>query len=281
MMPLKDPIAEEYAQNIQAIVNQLKKTSKKGIAENAAYLVDADTARTKYNGRVGETFYLFPNKAPSQEVIDAFNNCQCYGGEVSFEQHLSHRGMTIIFDGYDLVIRKDREIFVERLSENNLHRIIGLAKERTVIDWDKAKFYFFPYKSFYFFISDSFEINAGGGRDDLKNESNWFSIPFTEDFDYTEIRQMCKDFAKEHPLVEDESQLSYTITTEDLYKSLKESNIELYNLLTAQQKSEQPTIEPQLEQQTAQPANKQPVNNSGCVILLLIMLLPSLLVAFL
>ena len=157
MMPLKDPIAEEYVQNIQAIFNQLKKTSKKGIAENAAYLVDADTARTKYNGRVGETFYLFPNKAPSQEIIDAYNGSKPHYTDSTFERYLSNRGMTVLFFGRDLVIRKDRQIFIERLSENNLHRIIELAKERTIIDWSNAKFYIYPYKSFHFFISDSFE----------------------------------------------------------------------------------------------------------------------------
>ena len=260
MMQLKNPIAEEYAQNIQAIVNQLKKTSKKGIAENAAYLVDADTARVKYNGRIGETFYLFPNKAPSQEVIDAFNECKPHYIDSTFERYLSNRGMTILFFGSDLVIRKDRTIFIERLSENNLHRIIELAKERTVIDWDNAKFYIYPYKSFHFFISDSFEKEIL--RQDTADENYWFSIPFTEDFDYTEIRQMCKDFAKEHPLVE-ETPLEITISLDDVLKDLQT------NLNTKSESEPESTLNPE-----PTPAIKQ--NNSGCMVLFGL-LIPSLL----
>jgi len=37
MPPLNDPKAEEYALHIQEIVSQLKKTSKKALAENEAY----------------------------------------------------------------------------------------------------------------------------------------------------------------------------------------------------------------------------------------------------
>ena len=47
MIPLKDTKAEEYAQHIQQLVNQLKKTSKKGIAENEAYLVPLEVAKEK------------------------------------------------------------------------------------------------------------------------------------------------------------------------------------------------------------------------------------------
>lgn len=251
MMQLKNPIAEEYAQNIQAIVNQLKKTSKKGIAENAAYLVDADTARAKYNGRIGETFYLFPDKAPSQEVIDAFKDCSVYDSSVTFEEHLSHRGMTVIFDGSDLVIRKDREIFGDRLSENNLRRIIEIAKERTVIDWTKARIYFYPYGTIYFFISDSFEKRHT--RQDTTNEDNWLSIPFTEDFDYTEIRQMCKDFAEQHPLKE---------------TSPYEISISLDNVLSNLQAT--PVVESESQPTTT------PKQNNGCMVLFGL-LIPSLL----
>ena len=57
----------------------------------------------------------------------------------------------------------------------------------------------FPYKSIYFFISDSFESDLGG-RADTRDPNNWFSIPFTEDFDYKAIRKMCREFEEEHPL---------------------------------------------------------------------------------
>ena len=32
-------------------------------------------------------------------------------------------------------------------------------------------------------ISDSFELPLAGGRADLRNPDNWFTIPFKEDFD--------------------------------------------------------------------------------------------------
>ena len=55
MSPLNDPKAEEYALHIQEIVSQLKKTSKKALAENEAYLVPQEVAKEKYGGRVFET----------------------------------------------------------------------------------------------------------------------------------------------------------------------------------------------------------------------------------
>ena len=114
MTPLKDPKAEEYALHIQEIVSQLKKTSKKALAENEAYIVPPEVAKEKYGGRIGETFYLFPNEAPSQEIIDAYEKVKPYYGTgedaVSFEMHLSHRQMTVMFVDGDLVIRKDRNL---------------------------------------------------------------------------------------------------------------------------------------------------------------------------
>ena len=199
MIPLKDKKAEEYALYIQELVTQLKKKSKKAVAENAQYIVDG----TMYNGRIGETFYLFPDKAPSQEIIDRYEKCKPYFGTgefaVPFEEHLSHKQMTVMFCGNDLVIRKDRGIFIERLTENNLRSGIEYAKENYVIDWDNAKIFIFPYKSIYFFISDSFESDLSG-RADTRDPNNWFNIPFTEDFDYKAIRQMCRDFEVSHPL---------------------------------------------------------------------------------
>ena len=199
MTPLKDKKAEEYALHIQELVSQLKKKSKKALSENEQYIVDG----AKYNGRIGETFYLFPNDAPSQDIIDRYEKCKPYFGtgeyDIPFEEHLSHKQMTVMFSGNDLVIRKDRGLFIDRLTENNLRRNIEYAKENYVIDWDNAKIFIFPYKSISFYISDSFEETLPG-RGALRNPNYWFSIPFTEDFDYKAIRQMCRDYEKEHPL---------------------------------------------------------------------------------
>ncbi len=201
MTPIKEMNTEEYTQQIEQRINQLKKTSKKALAENEAYLVPPEVAKEKYGGRIGETYYLFPDEAPSQELIDTNKSVGYYGEEVTFEMNLSHRGMTIMFVDGDLVIRKDREVIIRRLSENELKREIQYAKENFVIDWDNAKIFIFPYKSIYFFISDSFEPVFSGGK---ANPDNWFTIPYTEDFDYSEIRRKCREFAKSRPLEDDD-----------------------------------------------------------------------------
>ena len=106
MTPIKEMNTEEYTQHIEQRINQLKKTSKKGIAENAVYLVPQEVAKEKYGGRIGETYYLFPDEAPSQDVIDANRSETHYGEVITFEMKLSHRGMTIMFVDGDLVIRR-------------------------------------------------------------------------------------------------------------------------------------------------------------------------------
>lgn len=215
-MPLNDPKAEEYALRIQEIVKQLKKTSKKAIEENKAFIVPPEIAKEKYGGKIGETYYLFPNEAPSQEIIDAYERVKPYGsGEdaASFEMHLSHRQMTVMFVDGDLVIRKDRNLFIDRLSENCLRERIQYAKENYVIDWNNAKIFIFPYKTTYFYISDSFECELGGGRSDLRNPDNWFSIPFTENLEYDEIKKKCNEFVKNKPL-ENETPLTIELNVD-------------------------------------------------------------------
>ena len=206
MMPLNDPKAEAYALHIQEIVKQLKKTSQKALKVNESYIVPSEIAKEKYGGRIGETFYLFPGEAPSQEIIDAYERVKPYGsGEdaASFEMHLSHRQMTIMFVDGDLVIRKDRDLIIDRLSEDCLRERIKYAKENYVIDWNNAKIFIFPYKTAYFYISDSFECELGGGRSDMRNPDNWFAIPFQEDIDFKEIKKKCNEFIKHRPLDND------------------------------------------------------------------------------
>lgn len=206
MTELDSPIAQAYAEKIQSLVNELKKSSKKAKAEASKYLVDDETAKREYGGRVGEEFYLFPNEAPSQEIIDEYERTKPYYGTgefaVSFEEHLSHRQMTIIFKGKDLIIRRDRQLIIDRLTEKNLNEGIKYAKEHYDIDWAKAKIFIFPYKTIYFYISDSFELTLAGGRADLKNPDNWFTIPFSENIDYRALRKQCRDFESENPLPE-------------------------------------------------------------------------------
>lgn len=270
MTPLKDPKAEEYALHIQEIVNQLKKTSKKAKAENEAYIVPFEIAKEKYGGRIGETFYLFPHDAPSQEIIDAYERVKPYYGTgedaVSFERHLSHRQMTIMFVDGDLVIRKDRNLFIDRLTEQCLRERIQYAKENYTIDWDNAKIYIFPYKTIYFYISDSFEVTLGGGRSDLRNPNNWFSIPFTEDFDYKEIREKCRDFAAAHPLDEDNPNV-VELNMDDVWNKVA--------LKMAERKANEEN-QPEPPKEAASPSTSSP-KNSGCMLIIGLILLPSLL----
>ena len=267
MIPLNDTKAEEYASHIREIVTQLKKTSKKAQAENKVYIVPPEIAKEKYGGRVGETFYLFPNEAPSQEIIDAYERVKPYFGTgddaVSFEMHLSHKQMTVMFVDGDLVIRKDRNLFIDRLTEQGLRDCVKYAKENYTIDWDNAKIFIFPYKTIYFYISDSFEVTLGGGRSDLRNPNNWFSIPFTEDFDYKEIREMCRDFVRLHPMDNDSSQ-EINLNMNDVMNKVAEKMAQRQTQKGAEINTQQ--IEPT-------PLSK----NKGCLGVLVIMTIPLLL----
>lgn len=269
MTPLKDNNVEEYALHIQELVAQLKKTSKKAIAENEAYLVSPEEAKAKYGGRVGETFYLFPNEAPSQEIIDAYEKCKPYYGTgpdaVTFEMHLSHRQMTIMFVDGDLVIRKDRNLFIDKLTENCLNERIQYAKENYDIDWDNAKIFVFPYKTIYFFISDSFEVTLGGGRSDLRNPDNWFTIPFDENINYKALREQCREFASQHPL-EGDSQMVVELNMDDVMKKVAERMVE----------RNEDQAQPESKSEPLQQATPSP-KNSGCMLFIGLILIPSLL----
>ena len=264
MAPLNDIKAEEYASHIRELISQLKKTSKTALVENERYLVPPEIAKEKYSGRVGETFYLFPKEAPSQEIIDAYERVKPYYGTgddaVSFEMHLSHRQMTVMFVDGDLVIRKDRNLIINNLTEHGLRETIQYAKENYVIDWDNAKIFIFPYKTMYFYISDSFEITLGGGRSDLRNPNNWFSIPFTEEINYKEIREMCREYSKQHPL-EGDKPLEVSLNMDDVLKKVAEKR--------AQRESNNQSE----EKQSVAPSQKS--NNIGCLGVIAILLFPS------
>lgn len=221
MVPLDDRRAEEYALKIQEIVYQLKRSNKKALAENEVYLVSNEDAKAKYGGRVGEIFYVFPNEAPSQEIIDAYESVKPYYGTglnaISFERHLSHRGMTVMFVGKDLVIRKDRIYFSDRLTEINLKNAIEKTKDSNQIDMANAKIYIFPYKSMYFFISDSFEPQFNGSTGEYRIPENWFSIPFRDDYNYKIIRQQCREFANRRPM---KSVTSIDVILDDVKKMI-------------------------------------------------------------
>ena len=266
MIPLEDAKVEGYALHIQEIVSQLKKTSKKALAENEAYMVPPEVAKEKDGGRIGETFYLFPNEAPSKEIIDAYERVKPYYGTgedaVSFEMHLSHRQMTVMFVDGDLVIRKDRNLFIDRLTEECLRERIQYAKENYVIDWDNAKIFIFPYKTIYFFISDSFEVTLGGGRSDLRNPNNWFTIPFTEDFNYKEIREKCREYASLHPL-DGESPNVVELNMDDVLNKVAERMVQREAQKVAEKK---PLVEA-----------TNSTNNKGCLGVLAIFILPMML----
>jgi len=164
---------------------------------NRYKLSKEDAQQLKYY-RVGDTFYRFPNEAPDSFIRESFAKDGLCNG--SFEDYLSHRGCVIHFEGDDLVIVEERFIFIERLTEKNLRERIEYAREYYQIDWDKAKIFVFPYNTMLFFISDSFEKRLMGGRLDLAIPDNWFTIPFSSDFDYQELRKICREFANQYPL---------------------------------------------------------------------------------
>lgn len=202
MVPLNDSKAEKYAEHIRILVNQLCKTSMKGLAENEQYRLDDDVAKAKYGAKNGEILYLFPNDAPSQDIINAYERVKPYFGEgedrVSFEEHLSHRQMSVQFFGPDLVIKKNRNIFIQNLTEENLRGTMDFVADEYQMNEENAKIYIFPYGKMEFFISESFDVNSG--RSDHRKESNWLVFPFTMDFNYRLLRQKCKEYAELHPL---------------------------------------------------------------------------------
>ncbi len=163
------------------------------------YKLNENQAQVYDYYRIGDVFYRFPDEAPDSFIKNNFNK-NCFFGRGSFEDYLSHRGCTIHFEGNDLIIVVERYICIEKLTEDNLRNGIEYAKRYYQIDWTKVKIYIYPYNTMLYFISDSFERRLTGGRSDMADPSNWFTIPFSSDFDYHELRRVCREFANQHPL---------------------------------------------------------------------------------
>lgn len=226
MVELYSEIAQEYALKIQNIVSELKRYRRKNEPQYDEHLVDEETARQRYGARMGEKYYLYPNEAPSQDIIDAYEQVKPYFGEgedrVTFEEHLSHRGMTVFFNGKDLLIREDRFNPIQKLTEESLRSSIDFVKKEYHMTDDTAKIYIFPYGSMEFFISESFEKLSG--RSDHRKESNWLVFPLTTDFNYRLLRQECRDYATLHPL-EKEPMPDFSINLEEMVKNTLSNTI--------------------------------------------------------
>lgn len=220
MVELYSEIAQEYALKIQNIVSELKRYRRKNEPQYDEHLVDDEIARQRYGARVGEKYYLYPDEAPSQAIIDAYEQVKPYFGEgedrVTFEEHLSHRGMTVIFYGKDLLIREDRYNYMQSLTEANLRSAIDFVKTEYHMNEDNARIFIFPYGSMEFFISESFEKLSG--RSDHRKESNWITFPLTTDFNYRLLRQECRDYANLHPLEKEPIQ-DFSIDLEEMVKN--------------------------------------------------------------
>ena len=220
MVELYSDIAQTYALKLQKIVSELYRYRRKEEPQYDGHLVDDETARRCYGAQVGEKYYLFPNEAPSQDIIDEYERVKPYFGEgedrVTFEEHLSHRGATVFFHGKDLLIREDRNIFIQNLTEANLRSTIDFVEKEYRMNEDNAKIYIFPYGSMEFFISESFEKHSG--RSDHRKESNWITFPLTTDFNYRLIRQQCKEYARLHPL-EREPMPDFSFNLEECVKN--------------------------------------------------------------
>lgn len=226
MVELYSDIAQEYALKIQNIISELKRYRRKNEPQYDEHLVDEEVARQRYGARVGEKYYLYPDEAPSQAIIDAYEQVKPYFGEgedkVTFEEHLSHRGMTVFFYDKDLLIREDRYNYMQSLTEANLRSAINFVKTEYHMNEDNARIYIFPYGSMDFFISESFEKFSG--RSDHRKESNWITFPLTIDFNYRLLRQECRDYAKLHPL-EKEPISDFSIDLEEMVKNALVKNI--------------------------------------------------------
>lgn len=226
MVELYSEIAQNYALKIQNIVSELKRYRRKNEPQYDEHLVDFETAKKNYGARVGEEYYLYPGEAPTQDIIDAYEKVKPYYGEgenrVTFEEHLSHRQMTVLFHGKDLLIRKDRNIFIQNLTESNLRSTIDFVMNEYQMNEDNAKIFVFPYGSMDFFISESFENLSG--RSDHRKESNWITFPLTKDFNYMLLRKKCREYAALHPLEKKEISDS-SIDMEEMLKNILLKNI--------------------------------------------------------
>ena len=226
MVELYSDIAQEYALKIQNIVSELKRYRRKNEPPYDEHLVDEELARQRYGARTGEKYYLYPNEAPSQDIIDAYEQVKPYFGEgedrVTFEQHLSHRGMTVFFHGKDLLIREDRHIYIQKLTEANLRSSIEVVKTEYHMNENNARIYIFPYGSMDFFISESFEKLSG--KSDHRKESNWITFPLTTDFNYILLRKECRDYAIMHPLAK-EPIPDFSFDLEEMVKNALAKNI--------------------------------------------------------
>ena len=190
------------------------------------FKLDDEEARKLKYFREGDIFYIFPNEAPSQDIIDDYEQYKPYYGEgedrVTFEEHLSHRGITVFFHGKDLLLREDRYNPIHNLTEENLRSAIDFVKTKYHMNENNARIYIFPYGSMEFFISESFEKLSG--RSDHRKESNWITFPLTTDFNYRLLRQECRDYANLHP-IEKEPTPDFSIDLEEMVKNALVKNI--------------------------------------------------------
>ena len=192
------PPYDIYKQSIDEHIEAIRYGGWKKKYYNHFKLSEEEAKKLKYY-LVGDTFYQIPNEAPSPVVRQSFDN-DIFMCNRSLEDYLSHRGCVIHFEGNDLIIVEKRTIFIDRLTERNLRERIEYAENNYVIDWDNVRIFVFPYNTMYFYISDSFEKSLGGGRTDMANPDNWFTIPFSKDFDYLELRRICREYAQQYPL---------------------------------------------------------------------------------
>lgn len=92
----------------------------------------------------------------------------------------------------------------------------------------------------------------------MRNPDNWFTIPFTEDFDYKEIREKCREYARLHPLGGDNPNV-VELNMDDVLNKVAEK--------MAQREAQKAVEEPSVEA-----ANS--TNNKGCMGVLAILTLP-------
>ena len=99
----------------------------------------------------------------------------------------------------------------------------------------------------------------------MRNPDNWFTIPFTEDFDYKEIREKCREFARLHPLGGDNPNV-VELNMDDVLNKVAEKMA---------QREAQKVVE---EKTSVEAADS--TNNKGCMGVLAILILPMVLYWF-
>lgn len=95
-----------YQQVVDEHIDDIRYNAKWREPYCAPYRLTEDEARNLLCYREGDTFYKYPNEAPNDFYVKAFENDYGYYGG-TLEEFLSHRSCIISFEGNDLIIQEE------------------------------------------------------------------------------------------------------------------------------------------------------------------------------